>query len=126
MFSLAVDETYQVLLITVSGELSADDFANADVLLRPLIKTAQSLDTVIIDLRSMSGFDMSMEQLIDRARAGPALRGRRHAFVVSDPYFSDISRLFAEHRERAGHGATTIVHSLEEAYRVFDINPVFR
>jgi hypothetical protein len=28
--------------------------------------------------------------------------------------------------ERAGHGATTIVPPLEEAYRAFDINPVFR
>lgn len=126
MFSLAVDEAHKVLLITVSGELSAEDFANVNVLLRPLVTTAHSLDTVIVDLRAISGLDVSMEELLDRARTGPALAGRRHAFVVSDPLMTDLSRLFADHRERAGHGATTIVHSLDEAYRAFGIDPVFR
>ena len=126
MFSLAVDKAHKVLLMTVSGQLSADDFADLDVLLRPLATTVQSLDTVIIDLRSMAGVKIPMEQLVERARAGPPLVGRRHAWVVADPVVADLSRLFAEHREKAGHGATIIVRSLEEAYRAFDIRPVFR
>jgi hypothetical protein len=126
VFTLAVDQAHTVLLMTISGELTADDFADVDVLLRPLVTTAPSLNTVIIDLRAMSGLGMPMDQLMDRARTAPALAGRRHALVVSDPLVDGLSRLFADQRERAGHGTTTIVRSLEEAYRAFDINPVFR
>jgi hypothetical protein len=126
VFSLAVDEAHKVLLMTISGELSVDDFADVDVLLRPLVATAQSLDTVIIDLRAMSGLNVTMEQLFERARTAPALAGRRHALVVSDPLVAGLSRLFANQRERSGHGAMIIAQSLEEAYRAFDIDPTFR
>jgi hypothetical protein len=126
VFSLKVDDAHRVLLITVTDKLGAGDFTDVDTLLKPLTTTAQSLDTVIIDLRAMAGLDISMEQLFDRARSGPPLAGRRHALIVADPLAADLCRLFAEQRERAGHGPTIIVPSLEEAYRTFAIDPVFR
>jgi hypothetical protein len=122
VFSVAVDKSHTVLLVTLAGSLTEEDLRQLDVLAKPLVGV-QSLDTVIVDLRNIRDVEVSIDQLAARAEAGPVLGPRKEVFVASSPLSLGLSRQVSAHRERGGHRPIPIVRDLEEAYRALGIDP---
>jgi hypothetical protein len=126
VFSIAVDRTHTVLLVTLTGSLTPDDLRQLDMLAKPLVGV-RSLHTVIVDLRGICDVEVPLDQLTARAEAGPVLGPRKEVFVAASPLALGVGRHVSAHRERAGHGTIPIVPDLAEAYRVAGIDPpVFR
>ncbi len=122
MFSIAVDRTHTVLLVTFTDRLQVQDLADLDHLVRPLAAT-EALEKVVIDLRQSKEIDVPLEQLVERASAKPVLPGRKLVFVAAAGFALNISRQYAALREHEGHDAITIVPDLEAAWRVLGMDP---
>jgi hypothetical protein len=126
VFSVAIDESHTVLLITLAGSLTEEDLRQLDMLAGPLVGI-RSLDKVIVDLRTIRDVEVSLDRLAARAEAGPVLGPRNEVFVAASPLTLGVARQVSLHRERGGHRAIPIVPDLEAAYRTLGIDPpVFR
>ena len=103
----------------------AQDIADLDRLLAPVAAT-NAIDKVVVDLRRVTAVDLPLEELMRRARADPALPGRRIVLVTEGGDTLKIGRQFAAHRGSRGHGDIEIVPDLEAAWRVLAIEkPMF-
>ena len=118
MLSITLDRSKTLLLVQFSGCLTADDFANLDRILTPI---ADRVEKMIIDLRAVSDIAVSFQDLIQRASAGPRLRGRKRVFLAASALTFGISRQFETYREGSGHESTPIVKTMEEACGVLGV-----
>jgi hypothetical protein len=122
VFSIAVDRTHTVLLVSFTDRMQVQDVADLDRLVRPLAAT-EALEKVVVDLREVTEIDMPLEQLVERASAKPVLPGRKLIFVAAAGLGLNVSRQYAAYREHEGHDAIPIVPDLEEAWRLLGIDP---
>jgi hypothetical protein len=126
VFSIAIDRTHTVLLVEFTDRLETQDIADLDRLLRPIAAT-EALENAVVDLRRVTAIEVPLEQLIDRASAGPVLPGRKLVFVATGGLGLNLSRQYAAYREREGHDAIPIAPDLEAAWRLLGIaRPTFR
>jgi hypothetical protein len=121
VFSIAIDRTHTVLLVEFSDRLQPQDVADVDRLVEPIAAT-NALDKVVVDLRRVTAVDVPLEQLIERASAGPVLPGRRLVYVAAGGLILRLSRQFAAQRKSEGHGEIPIVPDLEAAWRLLGID----
>jgi hypothetical protein len=122
VFSLAVDRTHTVLLVTFADRLQDQDLTDLDRLVRPLAATG-ALEKAVVDLRQVMAIDMPLEQLVERASGKPVLPGRKLVFVAASGLALSIGRQYAAYREREGHDTISIVPDLEAAWRLFGMDP---
>jgi hypothetical protein len=122
VFSIAIDRTHTVLLVTFTDRLQVQDLADLDRLVRPIAAT-RALEKAVVDLRQVTAIDMPLEQLIERASGKPVLPRRTLIFVATVGLGLNISRQYAAYREREGHDAIPIVPDPEAAWRVLGIDP---
>lgn len=125
MFSIAVDRTHTVLLVTFTDRLQVRDIADLDRLVRPLAATG-ALRNAVVDLRQVVEIDVPLEQLVERASGEPVLPGRKLVFVAAAGLALNIGRQYAAYRERERQDAIPIVSDLEEAWRILEVDsPIF-
>lgn len=122
MFSIAVDRTHTVLLVTFTDRLQVRDIADLDRLVRPLAATG-ALRNAVVDLRQVVEIDVPLEQLVERASGEPVLPGRKLVFVAAAGLALNIGRQYAAYRERERQDAIPIVSDLEEAWRILEVDP---
>ena len=123
MFSIAVDRTHTVLLVTFTDRLQVQDLADLDRLVRPIAATA-ALEKVVVDMRQVTEIEIPLEQWIERASAEPVLPGRKLVYVAAAAgSILNFCRQYAAYREREGYDAIPIVHDREAAWRVLGIDP---
>lgn len=122
LFSIAVDRTHTILLVTFINRLQVQDIADLDRLVRPIAATG-ALEKAVVDLRQVMEIDVPLEQLVERASAEPVLPGRKLVFVAATGSALSISRQYAAFREHEGHDAIPIVPDLEAAWRVLGTDP---
>jgi hypothetical protein len=122
LFSIAVDRTHTVLLVTFTDRLQVRDIADLDRLVRPLAATG-ALRNAVVDLRQVVEIDVPLEQLVERASGEPVLPGRKLVFVAAAGLALNIGRQYAAYRERERQDAIPIVSDLEEAWRILEVDP---
>jgi hypothetical protein len=119
MLTLAFDRANRVLRVTVSGI-----FASAEM---------EELDRVVIDFLAREGpvrgiydytdveaFAVPHSRLVQRAQQ-PAIMRDQRVMVASRIAGGEGARTFARHQQEAGEKSAVLVHSLEEAYAVLDL-----
>jgi hypothetical protein len=126
VFSIAVDRTHTVLLVEFSDRLQPRDLIDLDRLVQP-IAAVEAIEKAVVDLRRVTAIDVPLEQLIERASAGPVLPGRKVVFVVAGGPILGVTQQYAAQRKREGHDEITVVPDLDAAWRALGIDaPVFR
>jgi hypothetical protein len=112
LLSIELDRSKTLLRVQFGGCVTTDDLANLARMLTPI---ADRVEKVLIDLSNVSESALSLHDVIQRASAGPRLRGRKRVFLAASALTFAISRQFETYREGSGHEATPIVKTMEEA-----------
>ena len=122
VFSIAVDRTHTVLLVTFTDRLQVQDLADLDRLVRPIAATG-ALENVVVDMRKVTEIEVPVEQWVERASAKPVLPGRDLVFVAATGSVLNFCRQYAAYRESEGHAAIPIIPDLKAAWRTLGIDP---
>jgi hypothetical protein len=121
MFTLAFEPTQRVLLVRFSRSLTREALDRMSEAVR-MFAGRVGPTRGIVDFSDVETVDVPTEAIIERGRRRPVMGNAERIFVAPQSILFGLSRLFASYQEGTGNQVPVIVHTVQEAYKRFDLD----
>ena len=120
MLDLSFDGRQRILLVRFSGVFSSEDLASLDAAALPFV--AREIPAgAILDFSAVDAVAVPPSVLSRRGQWPQLVPGQKRVIVAKQPKAFYRAREYARQQREAGSAEPLVVHTLEEAYQLFDL-----
>lgn len=121
MLSLHFDRRGRILWVRFSGIFSSDDLDRLDAAALPFI-AREAPSGAILDFSDVEAVAVPEAVLSKRGQWPQIVRGQMRVIVARQQEAFLRAHAYADQQREAGSVKPHVVHSLQEAYRLFDLD----